>query len=1686
MYNRLNRSVKGLISLLALLLVLQTAPVPFLLSGNGVAEAADAAAVSFTPTNDAHVQGGTNANTNYGTSPTLAVKYISTDLNLTRQAFMKFEYNTYAGDVGNAILHLYGSTNQTSSAYISIYGVEDDTWTEGTITWNKKPAAEHYLGTARLDKAGNWIHLDVTSYVRSQTAKDNKASFAYVLETSDTNTFVNLYSKENTANCPYLELSPQRANGNAPSWPANAGLQVSNEAGLKLSWPPASDPAGVTAYRIYRNGTLEATVEGNAASYPLSLETGKKYTYKVEAGNGLNQWSNDGPFLTFIAPEPPRAGAFYPVGDTYIQGGFSAGKNYGSEESLLIKNMDADKNVTRQALLKYDLSGYTGEVGSAKLRVYTAVADAPSVGIQFYGIENDSWNEQSVTWNTKPEMEHDIGSAGLNQTWKWVEVDVTAFVKKQLAEDKIAGFGIVQLAPEGAVAKVNSRENALNRPYLELSPQRVNELSPVWHGDAAVQVTAMTETGLVLNWSAAASDTTGYRVYSNGTLIGTTDSGSRTLPITGLEAGKKYTFKVEAGNQSGQWSTDGPFITVRIPKTELVPVVLGNVFSIEEPVQMRIETTRPNMTWKVLDWKGEAVSEGTAVSSGGAALIDIPTAKLGYFTFQARVESVLYEPVDLVTSFTVVPAPADLASLEGSPFGVATHLHRTFFGWTPELTQLMRYAGIKMVRDGIEWPSIERTKGEYTFTGPDAYMGELRDENFDFLFVSGFNNPLYDNNSTPYTDEGRQGFANYVKAYADKYADFMDAFEVYNEFNGGFGDRGTGPADSKPDYYYKLLKTTYETVKPAHPGLPVVGMVTAGTPLTWMEEVFKLGGLNYMDAVSFHPYRYPDSPDGMGDVIQGLDQLIRKYNNGQPKPMWISEFGWPTFIGAKGVTEKVQADYVLRSHVVALSKGVEKIIWYDFMNDGTVKDLNEDNFGIIRNVADEMGPHSPKPAYAVYAAMTKELTHAEFVREEKANPAVKSFVFDQNGQPLRVLWSAAASTSAALLTDQPVQILDMMGNVNTLVPYEGKVYLTLTGEPVYIKGNITGIALDATFSLNGPGAYAGEPVDVTVTMSNSGLQELMFALDVEGQRYPLQADAGATVSREVRMTGLDQPGQRFMDGWLYAGSNRVGYLRYAATVQPSYEITIHPAFSDTAATEQALKFKIKNLSAEKPLSVVKAEWKLGAQSGTEQWNAALNPGEMRTFTIPIRPTPIGAGNAAQVKLALGTAGSYSYQGNLEFNPIFPGTIQAVDGVPDPEITASAPIIDLAKGTNKISGYQGAADLGGGVWLHYDRDNLYLTARIQDNLHAYPKSGAEIWQNDSIQFGISKGLPGQSTDWYEYGLSQTGNGPQLYRWTAPKGKAAGTVDNGQLQIKRDETKKTTVYELALPWSELEPVRVAKDGVISFSLLVNDNDGNGRRGWIEWGSGIGEGKQLSKFRTMQWIVTDGTPPATAAVLEGLKRGDWYTGSVRVGLSATDDGSGVAETVYSPDGGITWKPYLYELVYDEDGDHTLAFRSIDYAGNEEQPQTVALSIDRTPPVIRISGGGTYAIDQTVTVTCTAEDTVSGVVYSHCTAPLVNNPAYRLNLGDHTVTADAMDAAGNTGSASVTVTVMVTLDSLIKLTKDWITGPGSQGIANSLVQKLQHGQYGAFANEVQAQKGKKISEEDAVLLIKFVQELQ
>lgn len=129
--------------------------------------------------------------------------------------------------------------------------------------------------------------------------------------------------------------------------------------------------------------------------------------------------------------------------DTYVNAGSSANTNYGTDPMLQVRTWSGDPNYTQESYMKFDLSSYSGEVGTVTLNVYAAVmnANGSPLAFQLYGVEDDSWTENRVTWNEKPVMDHYLANVNVGLTWKWIQVDVTSFVKAQLASDQVPASG---------------------------------------------------------------------------------------------------------------------------------------------------------------------------------------------------------------------------------------------------------------------------------------------------------------------------------------------------------------------------------------------------------------------------------------------------------------------------------------------------------------------------------------------------------------------------------------------------------------------------------------------------------------------------------------------------------------------------------------------------------------------------------------------------------------------------------------------------------------------------------------------------------------------------------------------------------------------------------------------------------------------------------------------------------------------------------------------------------------------------------------------------------------------------------------------------------------------------------------------------------------------------------------------
>ena len=220
----------------------------------------------------------------------------------------------------------------------------------------------------------------------------------------------------------------------------------------------------------------------------------------------------------------------------------------------------------------------------------------------------------------------------------------------------------------------------------------------------------------------------------------------------------------------------------------------------------------------------------------------------------------------------------------------------------------------------------------------------------------------------------------------------------------------------------------------------------------------------HFDVLSMHPYTWKRFPDPDRWLAYGLDQVIQAMKERQlDLPIWFTEVGAPQHSCGNGgcltsgesahnVSGKSRADqvaFMIKLHVIALTKGVKKVIWYNYIDrDDDRIDDPENYFGM----RDHWG--FPKPVYAAYFALHSRLDGKQpaGVRQLDRNLWAHDFLGKKQGCCL--LWTYPA-TAIELSAEQlqkaagGQEVLEISDSVGLPLEFvEGKV--RLTGQPIFV------------------------------------------------------------------------------------------------------------------------------------------------------------------------------------------------------------------------------------------------------------------------------------------------------------------------------------------------------------------------------------------------------------------------------------------------------------------------------------------------------------------------------------------------------------------------------------------------------------------------------------------------------------
>jgi len=486
-------------------------------------------------------------------------------------------------------------------------------------------------------------------------------------------------------------------------------------------------------------------------------------------------------------------------------------------------------------------------------------------------------------------------------------------------------------------------------------------------------------------------------------------------------------------------------------KIEAANTRVGNIYRPEEKVRIRLSLRRSP--------ESEAAVKAATVNSAQEVLnkreltltdspqeLDLTPGSTGWYRTEltVSVEDGVIERRRF--QFAVERAAED--SVSDPRFVLQGHFRG---GYPLKIMPLLESRGASMFRDEMSWGSVERRKGEFDF--PQRYLDYVKEAErlaLDILLILDYSNRYYDEGGFPYSEDAREGFARYCRTIAGKFKDEIDHYEVWNEWSIGCGMDTKGD----PDRYVDLLRPTYKAVKSVDPDATVVGVggEHSGRHYDNIKTMFEDGGLDYMDAVSVHSYRYPRSPEesDLRGELQAVGDLIRDYGGDQK--IWVTEIGWPTHQGPRGVSEFRQARYLVRSHVLMLASGdVTRISWYDFYNDGTNPGYNEHNFGIIHNKAYNC---APKPAAVAYRVMVEELAGHDFQELVRPDSGVYLARFSDGEEHVFVAWTTGEERELDL-GDGKAQVRDLMGNWS-----EATGSMKIGASPVYVESQGIDVSLD--------------------------------------------------------------------------------------------------------------------------------------------------------------------------------------------------------------------------------------------------------------------------------------------------------------------------------------------------------------------------------------------------------------------------------------------------------------------------------------------------------------------------------------------------------------------------------------------------------------------------------------------------
>lgn len=179
---------------------------------------------------------------------------------------------------------------------------------------------------------------------------------------------------------------------------------------------------------------------------------------------------------------------------------------------------------------------------------------------------------------------------------------------------------------------------------------------------------------------------------------------------------------------------------------------------------------------------------------------------------------------------------------------------------------------------------------------------------------------------------------------------------------------------------------------------------------------------------------------------------------------------------------------------------------------------------------------------------------------------------------------------------------------------------------------------------------------------------------------------------------------------------------------------------------------------------------------------------------------------------------------LAASPTLDGRLD--DWPPLPQLVMASPD-EWHPAASQFADYGGPDDVSAEVRLGWNDAALYLALQVRDDVFERVRSASEIDRGDSIV--LSAAADGETN---QFVLARLSRG--FLTWRAEPAAQAGnvrTINLGFWTPPEQDAGRVVNYELAIPWSELEPIRPIPGIEFRLTIAVCDDDGAGLKGCLE---------------------------------------------------------------------------------------------------------------------------------------------------------------------------------------------------------------------------------------------------------------